>query len=711
MSKFKNIFAIKTKPCYKLSECLEAYSKAQLQFLIDSMNLDEPIASNIKKAELVSFMSNKIMERLDYLFRYLESYDFIVTAAYSKDEDADKGRLLEIFMQTYGEGAEDIITFSNMNAFENGLMYLFAEDEENPVLVVPDEVKAKIQELVKLAKEDKFTPGDLHDFMEYGEVLSALYGLCPTDVFMQIYERDYPDIKINKKDLKLYFKRAAFISGGFVFDNNMLVDFAVNKSFRDYILKDRNHFKPYIPSEDEIFEHIGFSDYDEENPAFKKLVAFLGKELKDIDYAEDVAYDIIPLIKVRYTLQEIVDYVQNEYGILTSEKSFKAFCAIYQDLNNTSHLWSNWGHLPETLRDEYGDYDKTAFSEEFLQKKKEERENRPHIELPKGCLVPSDEEIARIRAEFDEYWGNYKTEPAWHKDGERIMRRIMKEIKANINVLSQMPESSMNMLFDQWIASVYHTNANRAGAFGDRTWDFYTFDIAEKLRDNLFTCLLPDGSPIVVASPSLNTLFDEDNICCLTVLVDMGGWFIAYGPQLGWKGLQARDIEALARSVAGQTFELKGLNGVIHFNPVPFWCAQKIATVPPIYHNGSRVIQCFAETRFAETSLSEDFPPEWARKKGNEWVHEVSQKGSSKTERWIFNKDDYLGSAAVYYDGKTGTVQLYSCNEEMFDKAFEEFGRFFDKKHCEVEKVSMSLATMIKNNKKQKLLERFEKGF
>lgn len=724
MSKLKNPFVIKAKPCYKLSECLALYSDVQLQCLIDGMNLDEPIDSKgkNKKSGLVSFLNDKILERLDYLFRYLEAYDFIITAAYCKDDDADKGRLLEIFMQSFGEGAEDRIILSNMTAFENGLMFLFAEDEENPELVVPDEVKVKVRELVKLAKEDKFNPGDLHDFMEYGEVLTALYGLCPTDVFMQIYERDYPESKINKKnkkDLNLYFEQAALISGIFIYKNNMLKDYSVSKSFEEYIITDRKRFKPYIPCEDEIFEHTGFCDYDEENPAFKKLLKFLKKELKDDDYAEDAAYDIIPLIKVRYSLQEIIDYIQKEYEILMEKKAFEDFCAIYQELNNTSHLWSNWGHSPESLRDEYGDTNKSAFSNEFLEEMKTKRGNRPHIELPEGCLVPSDEEIARVRAEFDEYWGKNKSEPVWFKNGEKVLSRIMKEIKANINVLSQMPEQSMNMFFDQWLASVYHANANREGSFGARVWNFYTFDIAEKLRENLFTCLLPDGSPIVVASPSLNKLFDEDNLSCLTVLVDMGGWFIAYGPQMGWKGLHARDIEVLACFVAGQTFELKGLTGVIHFNPVPFWCAQTIANIPPISHKGKLVAQCFAETRFLENlkclkdsnEATIDFPPEWARKKGNEWIHEVSEKNSGKIERWIFNKDDYLGSSAVYHDIKTGTVLLYSCDEELFDKALEKFSPFFDQKHCDVIKMSMSLAPLIKNNKKEKLLERFEKGF
>ena len=71
----------------------------------------------------------------------------------------------------------------------------------------------------------------------------------------------------------------------------------------------------------------------------------------------------------------------------------------------------------------------------------------------------------------------------------------------------------------------------------------------------------------------------------------MGGWYLAYGPQLVWKGLEPRDLEVLAKSVAAQTYDLKGLNGVMHFNPVPFWCAQQIANIPPMAHKGNRVTQ------------------------------------------------------------------------------------------------------------------------
>lgn len=700
--KFGKAFAIKTKPCYKLSECLNAYKKEQLLLLADYMKFENEIEATISKEELVKFLYINILERLEYIFLYSDPYDFIITSAFSKEDDSEKGHFLEVFTTNFGEGAETQIMLSNMHAIQNGIMFVFAEDDENPVLVVPDEVKEKIMVLIKQAKNNEFEPGEMNPFLQYCEVLSNLYGICTPDVFMQIYKRDYPKVKIAKEDLETCFIRAASISRNFIYENNMIQSDMVDKQFVEYILKDRKNFSPYIPSEDELYDHMVLADYDEDNPAFVKFVNFLNKELEDDGFGEEAALDIIPLIKVFYPIQAVVEYIQKNYEILSEKKSFEKFLPIYQELVNTSHLWSNWGHTPESLRTEDGNLKKSAYSEEFLDELKKKRENCPHIELPADCVVPSDDEIKKAKKEFETYWGKNETEPAWHKDGDRVLSRIMKDIKSNLNVISQFPESTMNQLFDQWLASVYHANVNKPGVFGNQKWKYYAFEIAEKLRDGLYTCFLTDGIPIVIAAPGFDSHFENDNCCCLTVLVDMGGWYLTYGPQLVWKGLQARDIEVLASSVASQTFDLKGLTGVIHFNPVPFWCAQRIATIPSMVHKGVPVIQCYAETSF----LNEEIPVFPAK-----WEHEVSEKSSGKFERWILNKDDYLGSCTVYHDKKTGTVLLYSCNEDLFDKTFSEFSKYFNQKNCTTLKMSMILAPFIKNNKKEKLLGKFEKGF
>ena len=291
----------------------------------------------------------------------------------------------------------------------------------------------------------------------------------------------------------------------------------------------------------------------------------------------------------------------------------------------------------------------------------------------------------------------------------------MKDIKANVNVFSEFPENFMNQVFDQWLASVYHENANCSNKFGNQKWKYYALKISEKLRDGLYTCLLHDGTPIVVASPGFDMHFKDDFFCCLTVLVDMGGWYLTYGPQLVWKGLEVRDLEVLAKFVASQTYNLKGLNGVVQFNPVPFWCAQQVSNIPPVAHNGVPVIQCYAETRFLNDAVP-DFTEVFAASSSESdilknWEHEVSGKNPSKLERWICNKEDYLGSCALYHDKKNGTVLLFSSNEDLFDRAFAKLGQYFDQKHCEPIKFSMPLVSVIKNSKYEKMIIKLESGF
>lgn len=713
--KTKNIFAIKTAPCKTLLECLNSYSKDQLEILINKLNLDGQIKKSATKKDKAIIIKDTILERLDYLFDYLDSDTFLITAIFANEDDDFKNSALTDFMEAFGEGAEEESMRCSMLAIENGLIFLFAKDEDNPVSVVPDEIRERVFDLLALTKAKKYKPGSLNDFMQYCEVLSGLYGLCPSELFMQIYKRDYPDCKISKKNLNLFFERAALVSGNFCFEDNMLKSIFVETNFEEYIIEDREKFKPYIPTEDEIFEHYGFVDYDEENEAFQNIVRFFEKETGDDVNGKYIAFEIIPLMKVNYSVQEVIEYIHEKYGIISTEKSMKKFLSIYQELDSTCHIWSTWGHTPSSLFSLNGEKKEAAYADDFLEKRKKQKENLPHIELPENCVVPTDDEIKKIKDEFDKYWENNGNEPAWHKNGDRVLSRIMKDVKANVNLFSKFPENSMEQMFDQWLASVYHENANCSNKFGNQKWKYYALKITEKLRDGLYTCLLHDGTPIVVASPGFDMHFKDDFFCCLTVLVDMGGWYLTYGPHLVWKGLEVRDLEVLAKFVASQTYNLKGLNGVVQFNPVPFWCAQQVSNIPPVAHNGVPVVQCYAETRFLNDVVP-DFKEVFAASSSESdilknWEHEVSGKNPSKLERWICNKDDYLGSCALYHDKKNGTVLLFSSNEDLFDKAFAKLGQYFDQKHCEPIKFSMPLVSVIKNSKYEKMIIKFESGF
>ena len=178
--KFGKAFAIETKPYYKLSECLNAYKKEQLLLLADYIQFENEIETSISKEDLVKYLYKTILKRLEYIFLYSDPYDFIITSAFSKEDDSEKSHFLEVFTTNFGEGAETQIMLSNMHAIQNGIMFVFAEDDENPVLVVPDEVKEKILLLVKQAQNNEFEPGEMNPFLQYCErgFRNLLYSGC-----------------------------------------------------------------------------------------------------------------------------------------------------------------------------------------------------------------------------------------------------------------------------------------------------------------------------------------------------------------------------------------------------------------------------------------------------------------------------------------------------------------------------------------------------
>ena len=63
-------------------------------------------------------------------------------------------------------------------------------------MIVPRELRKIIADLHKNVEDEKYIPGDMTDFLNYAETLASLYGICTADVFMQIYNRDFPEKKI-----------------------------------------------------------------------------------------------------------------------------------------------------------------------------------------------------------------------------------------------------------------------------------------------------------------------------------------------------------------------------------------------------------------------------------------------------------------------------------------------------------------------------------
>ena len=691
-------FEIEKKPCDTLKDCLTSYTKKQLCMLAEKMSLDKSTKINsLKKDSLVALLESKILDSVPSIFRFLPPEIFIVIAAISKETVEEKDRCLKIIEDNFGEDFENISVAATGFAITSGFLFVFKESSEAfPEMIIPRELRKIITDLHKDAKAEKYFPGDMTDFLNYAETLASLYGICTADVFMQIYNRDFPEKKIDeRKEFVSLMQQSSMASGYLFFKDENLVSATVDREdWYDNIIIDRKNFKPYIPSKKELSEKLDYSEYDDDLPAFNDCISFFSKLLNDNDYATDIVLDFFPMAKLHYPINAVIEYISQNKDLEFDEKSLHEFLHILQNLYNSCHSWSNWGHPSESCRDDDGRYSKETFNEDFFTQQKDIRENRPHIELPDSCVVPSKEQAEKRREQFDEYWGNNDIKPAWYSNERLILTRLKYEMKKSRETLESFPEKLVSMLIDGWLASLWHVNANHGGDFGNQRWNYYALDIAEKIAENTYTCLQADGSPIVVYSPTVQTLFEDDVQSCFGVLVDMGGWFIVYGALLWWKGIRARDIESFARIVAPQMYELKGLSGVVQFNPVPLWCSYSVSRVPPIAHKGEPVVICMAETRFTA-----NLPDEIKSK----WTHETG----GKYERWISSKDDYMDSASVFLDTKNGTVYLHSSSEKNFDRLLNILSDCTDKKHYKEERMSMIMQSVIEG--RSKLFGKLEK--
>lgn len=695
-------FLIEKENDNKLFDCLLSLSKYTLQDIAETAGLND--FENLQKNKLVSKLEEKILENFPDIFNFEEPIYYhlfkILITKYAKNDNSDS--LIQKLKDEYDEDIEFAFEETFEICLENGFIFLYQEGEKIN-FIIPEEIVSKSLS----CNENNFVPGKLFDFANYAKILSTLYGAYDIDLFMQIYNRDFPNQKItDKKELKKLLGQDANSSNTFRIENELIVNRQIDDDKTlDELLYSRKNFKPYIPSKKELQQKDFLIDYDEDLKEFIKLIKFF-VELKS-DEAEpfDVVYAVMFFIKMFYSIKDIFTMLTEDYKIIFTEKQAKEFLEIYQNLSRKCHLWANYGWTPESCRDETGKFKKDVYTEEFFNEEEQAKlKQHPHIELPEDCVVPTEDEIKEKQNLFDSYWITENDSPVWQENGFEKMKRILPEIKKRASIFNEFEEESFGRLSDQWLANLYHTNANRGGQFGNQKWNYYVFEPWEKLAPDLYTCVLADGKPIVVHSHGVELAFENDAMSVLVILVDMGGWFLTYGPVMYWKGLRTKDFDELCRVVAKQTFELKGLNGVIQFNPVPFWVALKYNSILPIAHKGKTIIACFAQTRFIDGKL-----PEFLLD-SSKWKHETSK--NKKYERYVFNSEDYLGSSALYIEPKTGNVYFLSHSEEDFEKWLLKLMPHFDKKHYSESRATMEMQSIILEEKKTpNIVDKLEKAF
>ena len=350
---------IRKKVQHKLSSCLSAYSKPQLEILIEEMGISSELPKSAKKAEIVSILHDEILKRTEYMFRFFSAPVFTIIGMLALDTQESYTTAFEALQKKLGDDFDAYAEEATGMATINGFLFLFEDPDINEqVIIVPDEIKDIFYDLMQKTHDGKFYPGDLLDFLNYAETLSSLYGICPVELFIEIYNRDFPKNGIGKKnDFITLLNQAATASNYFFYQDEKIFDSRLEEVSIAHLLKDREHFKPYIPAKEELQKHLTLADYDEELPAVRQMASFLAKQTKEKELAEYATAFILPYIKLRAPLKIIFELLQNETGITFTKKSIQAFAERYTELTNTCHMWSNWGHPPATVYAENGSYD------------------------------------------------------------------------------------------------------------------------------------------------------------------------------------------------------------------------------------------------------------------------------------------------------------------------------------------------------------------
>ena len=682
---------IKKERAVSLQGCLKSFSKEQLVFLAkNSISEDESFFSYAKE-RLVSALNAAIRKRISYAFRYLPLYTyafFLVLGMESEDNAAAGDDIIKKLLKKFPSKFEyeDLKRDAAEYLIENGFCFAFLPKGQNGIqYVIPDELYESVQKFMKDITQRSMEPGELYPFMMFGRLFASLYGVCPANIYMELYNRSVPSAITDKRLFLKYMEEAASLSDDYYFkDDSIVSTFIRSDEEIEYVLSRRKNFKPYMPDDEELSKKIGFDDYDEDNAAYKELVSWCGNFFEDADRGRSIAVSLCAYIKkgepAAKTISDLLFSDKNANVALQEE--IRKLLRIVSDFNNTCHLWTNWGHPPSEIIDarEKGAVDSVLTPEAIEEKNR--HIDSVHIDLPDTCRSPSKDECEKQFELFDAYWNCEEGAP-WHDVKNPQLKKLFASLKKYARFFDSISEESIHRLMDQWLASMWHKNANRGGTFGNQHWNYHVFRPVEKIGEDLFTCIDSDGTVLVIYSHAIGMEFG-DTLTSMTVLIDAGGWYLTYGPVLKWRGIIPSDITYLAGHIARQQYELQGLTAVIHFNPCPFWALQNIAHIPPVFHKGEFVLCCSLECKFKNDVVPE-LPKTWT----------VEHAG--KYTRWTYNQEDYLNSRCIYFNEKTKEVFLSAHNDDAFEKMLTQLKGHIDIGSHKSEKVSMTMESLSGN--------------
>ena len=335
-----NDLTIQGEPRNSLLDCAKALSKEQLEEIgFNCRTLSEEELENITSENLVSQVPLIIKNYYDFAPREL----FLNSLKLFTDQCKVELPLSAKIKKEIDAINDELVTDTGFLQ-SRGILFLF-QNEGTVTLVLPKE-NAKIFAEILASDPELNHAENKMDFHQYAAVLTQLYGICPIKIFMEIWNRDYPDNQISDKaEFKVLLKNCYSLTTHFyLVGSNLIAPQIQGRDIIDKIKKARMDFPVYMPPQGEIKERFGCYDYDEKSDAFKSIRELLVRSTKDSDYAEHITYSIFSMMKAEMDITKMEGFLMEEFGVTFDKKSFSKFFQMLMAMGMQCHLWTKWGN-------------------------------------------------------------------------------------------------------------------------------------------------------------------------------------------------------------------------------------------------------------------------------------------------------------------------------------------------------------------------------
>lgn len=323
-----------------LLECVKALSKQQLyQMGFNCRTFSKEELENITPDNLVNQIPLNIKNYYDFTPREL-----FLNALKIFTEQCKVELPLSEKIKTELDAIKKDLFSDTAFLMSRGILFLF-QNEGTVTPVLPKE-NAKIFAEILASDPELNHAENMMDFHKYAAVLTQLYGICPVSIFMEIWNRDYPDKQISdKSEFKRVLKNCYSVTTHFYLVGSSLI--APQIQGRDVIEKikeARMNLSVYMPSAAEIKECFRCYDYDEKSDAFRTIKQLLVRTTKDSDYAEHITYSIFSMIKAGTDITKMEDFLMEEFGVTFDKKTASKFFQMLMAMGMQCHLWTKWGN-------------------------------------------------------------------------------------------------------------------------------------------------------------------------------------------------------------------------------------------------------------------------------------------------------------------------------------------------------------------------------